>query len=49
MKYIIKDWAGNHMFKDKVFNSSEEASDFLINEFPNDDDDLGEYFVTPKK
>lgn len=46
IKYIIKDWAGNHLFKDREFDSFEDGCDFLLQEFPNDED-LQEYFVIP--
>lgn len=52
-KYIIKDWAGNHLFKDEEFDSYEDGWDFLYNAFPyvDDDDDrtLEEYYVVPIK
>jgi hypothetical protein len=44
MKYIIIDWAYNHLFKDKLFDSVEDASDFLLDTFPNEDD-LQEYYI----
>ncbi len=45
--FVIKDWAGNLMLDFKnygVFASSEMATDYLIDMYP-DDDDLGEYQV----
>ena len=44
MEIIINDWAGNRVFKDKVFTDVYQAWDFLIDQFP-DDDDLQEYSV----
>jgi hypothetical protein len=51
-KYIIKDWANNHCFSDKIFNSYEDGWDFLYSKFPvidGDDreDELGEFYVLP--
>ncbi len=46
-KYIIEDWAGNHLFKDKVFESFEDGWDFIMEQFP-DEDDLQDYYVIPK-
>ncbi len=46
-KYIIEDWAGNHLFKDKVFDSFEDGWDFIMEQFPNEDD-LQDYYVIPK-
>lgn len=43
-KYIIKDWADNHLFKDMEFNSFEDGWDFLLQQFPNDED-LEDYYV----
>lgn len=45
--YIIRDWADNHLFKDKEFNTPEEGIDFLMGKFEYDED-LQEYFVVPK-
>jgi len=45
--YVIKDWAGNLMLEFKnygVFAHSEEAFDYLLQRFPNDDD-FDEYQV----
>lgn len=51
MKYIIEDWAGNHLFKGKEFDSFEDGWDFLYNKFPNvqDEDFFDDYFVILKK
>jgi len=46
MNYYIKDWAGNIMFENKTFKTSEDAFDFLSQEFPEEDDYLEEYYVT---
>ena len=46
-KYIIIDWAYNHLFKDQTWDTTEEAFDFLLQKFPNDDD-LQEYYITTK-
>tara|TARA_S200002703_G_C3665770_1_gene204406 strand:+ start:277 stop:432 length:156 start_codon:yes stop_codon:yes gene_type:complete len=44
MNYYIKDWAGNKMFENKTFSTSEAAFDFLLQKFPKDED-LEEYYV----
>jgi hypothetical protein len=44
MKYIIKDWAGNRIFPAFNFRTYEEACDFLMYQFPNDED-LQEYYI----
>jgi hypothetical protein len=46
-KYIIIDWAYNHLFQDQTWNTLDEAWDFLLQKFPNDDD-LQEYNVIRK-
>jgi hypothetical protein len=43
-QYIIIDWAHNHLFTEKVFNSISDASNFLLQQFPNDND-LQEYYI----
>lgn len=43
-EYYIKDWAGNYMFNYMTFSTYEEASDFLLCRFP-DDEDLQEYCI----
>lgn len=48
MIHIIEDWAGNHLFKDRTFDSFEDGWDFLMEQFPNDED-LQDYYVVPKK
>lgn len=47
-KWIIEDWAGNHLFKEQVFDNQEDGFDFLLEQFP-EDEDLQEYFVVPLK
>lgn len=58
MKYIIVDWAGNHLFQEEVFNSYEEGWEYIYanvdnsiyDETENDDDNVyQEYYVVPKK
>lgn len=46
-KYIIEDWAGNHLFKNKEFDSYEDGFEFLREKF--DETDLDDVFVIPKK
>lgn len=53
-QYIIKDWADNHLFKDKVFSDYESGWEFLYQQFPvieGDDreDELDELYVVPKE
>ena len=53
-KFIIQDWAGNHLFKDKVFNSYEGGWAFLDEWFDHlegeeKDQELGEYYVIEVK
>lgn len=54
MNYIIQDWAGNHLFTDKVFKSFEDGWEFIYDNIDNstfdktqneDDDEYQEYFV----
>lgn len=58
MKYIIKDWADNHLFQDEVFDSYEEGWEFIYENVDNsvydetlDDDDsvYQEYYVVELK
>lgn len=42
--YIINDWMGNHLFQDKVFETTDDACVFLHSMF-NEDEDLQEYSV----
>jgi hypothetical protein len=44
MIFIIKDWVGNRIFPTLTFSTYEEASDFLLYQFPNDED-LQEYYI----
>lgn len=49
-KFIIQDWAGNHLFKDKVFESFDDGWYFLDVHFDylgdrEKDIELGEYYV----
>lgn len=41
--YIIEDWAGNHLFKDTVFNSHGEGWDFIYENVKEDYEDDGTY------
>ncbi len=42
--WIIKDWANNDMFDERLFKSYDEAADFLM-EFLNDSNmDIDEWF-----
>ena len=45
-KFIIEDWAGNHLFRNKTFKSFDDGFDFLQEKFP-DNNDLQEYWVIP--
>ena len=42
--FIVKDWAGNHCYMNKTWHTLEDAFDFLLVHFP-DDDDLSEFYV----
>jgi hypothetical protein len=47
-KWIIQDWAGNHLFTDKVFDSFEDGWDFIyenVKEETEDDGTYDDYFV----
>ena len=49
-KYIIIDWADNHCFTSKKFNSYEDGWNFLYCQFPKIDgddreDELDSYYV----
>ena len=51
MKYIIQDWAGNHLFKDKTFDSYEEGWEFIyanVSEETENDGTYDDYYVVPK-
>lgn len=43
-EWIIKDWADNHLFRDKTFPTFEDGWDFLYQQFP-EEEDLGDYYV----
>lgn len=43
-KYIIQDWAGNHLFKDQSFETFEDGWNFIYSEFP-DEEELEDYYV----
>ena len=45
--YIIVDWANNHLFNDKEFETFEEGFDFLLERFS--DEDLEDLFVINKE
>jgi hypothetical protein len=47
-QFIVQDWAGNHLFREKVFDSYEDGWDFLLETFP-EDEDLQEYYIIPIK
>ena len=44
--YIIQDWTGTRKFAPLTFNTIDEASDFLLQEFDNDED-LQEFGISP--
>lgn len=53
-KFIIKDWAGNHLFTDKTFDTFEDGWEFIYENVDNskfeasgndDDNEYQEYFV----
>ena len=43
-EYYIKDWAGNYMFDYITFPTYEDASEFLLMKFP-EDEDLQEFYI----
>ena len=45
--YVIMDWAGNILFKEKQFQYFEDAWGFLYETFP-DEEDFSEFEVVPK-
>ena len=56
MKHIIKDWAGNIMFKGITFNSYEEGWEYIYENVDNskfddsgddNDNEYQEYYVEP--
>lgn len=53
MKFIIKDWAGNHCFQENEFSDFESAWGFLYEKYDhlsdvNFDEQMCEYFVEEK-
>lgn len=55
--FIIQDWAGNHLFKDKTFETFDDAWEFISENVDNsefeasgndNDDNFQEYFVVEK-
>ena len=49
--FIVVDWAGNHLFKDRVFSSFENGWSFItenIKEEFEDDGTYDDYFVIEK-
>jgi hypothetical protein len=57
-KFIIQDWAGNHLFKDKKFDSFEDGWEFIYENVDNsvyeqtnkeDDNAYQDYFVIEQK
>lgn len=52
-KYIIKDWADNHLFQNKEFKSFEDAWEFLYETFEKESDEdeefLSDYYVEIKE
>lgn len=50
VQYIIKDWAGNICFKGKLFDTFEEANDWLCEQLDEDYElDRQEYEITEVK
>lgn len=47
MRFIIYDWAGNQPFPSESFDSFQDAWDFLLSRFT-EDEDLGEFYVEVK-
>lgn len=47
MRYVIKDWTGKECFHGKRFKTFDDAWGFLLETFPNGDDDntFDDYFV----
>jgi len=45
--YKIIDWAGNSKFENKTFYNLDEAQDFLLCKFP-EDQDLQEFYIIEK-
>jgi hypothetical protein len=58
MKFIIRDWAGNHLFQNKEFDSFQDGWDFIHENVDNskfdqtqneNDDNYQEYSVVEKE
>ena len=53
MKWIIKDWAANHLFPEKEFDSFEDAWEFLYETFreemEKDEEFFQDYYVETKE
>lgn len=56
-KFIITDWVGNHLFKDKEFETFEEGWEYIYENIDNskydetgneDDNEYQEYYVVTK-
>jgi hypothetical protein len=49
-KFIIKDWADNHLFVGQSFESFDDGWEFLYEQFPDGDNDrtFDDLFVVPK-
>jgi hypothetical protein len=43
-RFVIEDWAGNHLFREKTFDSYLDGWDFIYLQFP-DEEDLSDYYV----
>jgi hypothetical protein len=43
-RFVIEDWAGNHLFREKTFDSFQDGWDFIYQQFP-DEEDLSDYYV----
>lgn len=57
-KFIIQDWAGNHLFTDEEFESYEEGWEYIYEHVDNslydetgdeNDNEYQEYYVVEKK
>lgn len=52
MKYIIQDWAGNHLFQDKVFDSYKEGWEYIyanVQEETENNRTYDDYYIVPQK
>jgi hypothetical protein len=43
-KFVIEDWAGNHLFREETFETFQDGWDFIYQQFP-DEEDLSDYYV----